>query len=524
MNQAEVKRKQIQLYSYVACMLILLSFGKLLQNSGLTYFVLALETVLFVLQFCFGGVADVIGRMLRYRRKRGLYLNVCAVRKRLTLMIGAVGILGFILIFAIANIIANSLFEAPQITLLIRILTPIILIKALGSILQGYFQSFGSHVQTAIAAIIRPILYFLIGKALMDKTLAYGEKVSVLLQNETFHGMYGAIGLAVAVVISELIILLVFALFYFISDRNNDKRKSKEGLQRLESWSETIAMYTKLSAFGIFFGALCHIFVLTAMNMLDDKMQVGIYAGIYLAVCALPILLICARFYLLYAKTLYAVKGQNNRYIRDIIQIGMKYAWSFGILACVIPAVLAPQISATFFDRSEVVETVLQKGSLLIPFILLWIYFILIHMAHNRYMYVVLSGVVNFVLFIIFEKMLSGKTDSQMLAVVLAGIFAFGIGCVLFGVITDNLYRIQIEYISTFILPMACAGMIGLILMALSKILTPHIGNEMCFYVCACLGMILYLVFLGISRVFMERDINQIFGKIGRKVLSVFFK
>ena len=249
----------------------------------------------------------------------------------------------------------------------------------------------------------------------------------ILLQNETFHGMYGAVGLSIAIVISELIVLMVFALFYLISDRNNDKRKSKEGLQRLESWSETLAMYVKLSAFGIFFGALCHVFVLTAMNMLDDKMQVGVYGGIYLPVCALPILLICARFYLLYAKTLYAVKGQNNRYIRDIIQIGMKYAWSFGILACVIPAVLAPQISATFFDRSEVVEAVLQKGSLLIPFVLLWIYFIIIHMAHNRYLYVILSGVVNFILFIIFEKMLSGKTDSQMMAVVLAGIFAFGV-------------------------------------------------------------------------------------------------
>lgn len=524
MNQAEVKRKQIQLYSYMACVLILLSFSKLLQYSGLAYFVFALETILFVLQFCFGGVADVIGRMLRYRRKRGLYLNVCAVRRRLNTIIIFVGALGFALLFSMANILADNIFKVPQLTLLIKILAPVILIRAVTCILQGYFQSFGSHVQTAIVALFRPALYYFIGKSFLSKQLAYGEKVSVLLQNEDFHGMYGAVGLAGAITLSELILLLVMLVFYFISDRNNDKRKSKEGLQRVESWAETLSMYTKLSSFGIFFGVLCHLIILFAMNILKDNDQIALYGGIYLMVCLLPILLICARFYLLYAKTLYAVKGQNNRYIRDIIQIGTKYAWCFGILACVIAAVLAPQISATFFDRNIMVESLLQKGSLLIPFVVMWIYFIIVHVAHDKYLYIILSGVVNFVLFILFKKMMNNRTENEITAVVLAGVLAFGLGCVLFGVITSNLYRLQTEYMFTFILPAACVGMVGLILMALSKIITPHIGNELCFYVCTCLGMILYLVFLGICRVFSERDINQIFGKFGRKMLSVFFK
>jgi len=38
------------------------------------------------------------------------------------------------------------------------------------------------------------------------------------------------------------------------------------------------------------------------------------------------------------------------------------------------------------------------------------------------------------------------------------------------------------------------------------------------------LGILLFLVFLGICRIFTERDINQLYGKLGRKCLSVFFK
>ncbi len=524
MNQAEVKRKQIQLYSYAACILLLLYFGKSLQNSGLTYFVTGMVIVMFFMQFCSGGVADVMGRMLRYRRKRGLYMNVCAVRRRLNLVICTFGILSFILVFCLADVFANKMFMSASFALIIRILSPIILIRMLDSLLLGHFQSFGSHIQTAISCLLRPILYFFLGKGLTGKNLDYGKKVSVLLRNEDFQGMYGAAGLASGIVISELIILILMLVFYFISDRNNDKRKSKEGLQRLEGWSETMSIFAKLCAFGIGIAVLGYLMILFIFAILKDKFLLGIYCGEYLTVCAIPVLLVCTAYYLLYAKTIYAVKGQNARHIRDIIQVGIKYAWSFGILAGVLLAVLAPQISVTFFDRNELVEEVFQKGSLLIPFFLLWIYFVTVNVAHNKYGYALLSALVNTILFGILSKLMQGKMESELLAVVAAGIITMIIGAVLLGVITSNVCRLQTEYIYTYLLPLACAGVMGLILMAISKLMTPHIGNEVCFYVCICIGILLYLFFLGMCRVFSERDMNQFCGKFGRKCLSVFFK
>ncbi len=524
MNQAEVKRKQIQLYSYVACVLILLYFGKMLQNSGLTFLTVALGTVLFFQQLCVGSFADVIGRMIRYRRKRGLYTNVCTVRRRLACLLAGVGVLCFGLVFGLADVFAKGIFQVPSAGVIIRILSPILLIKTVGCILQGHFQSFGSHVQTAISYLLRPILYFFLGKGFAEGNLEYGQKVSVLLRNEDFCGMYSAVGLATGMVISELIILVVLVVFYFISDRDNDKKKSKDGLQKKESWQETFGMFGKLSIFGVGVGALGYLMLLLVMLILKDKMQIGIYGGQYLMVCAIPVLLVCARYYLLYAKTIYAVKGQNNRHIREIIQTGIKYAWCFGILACVIVAVLAPQIAAGFFERSLLMEEALQKGSLWIPFLILWIYFIMVNMAHNKHAYALLAVLVNTILCGILGILLQGKMEVELIAVITAISIATAVSSILLGIITTNLYRLQIEYIYTYILPLACAGVVGLILMVLSKLLTPHIGNEVCFYVCTCIGIVLYLVFLSICRIFGERDINQIFGKFGRKCLSVFFK
>lgn len=524
MNQAEVKRKQIQLYTYVACILILLYFGSIFGNSGTTCFVVALETLMFFLQAGCGNVSDVFGRMLRYRRKRGLYSNVCIVRRRLIILLSVISMLCFGLMLGLADVLAKNLFQISTAGLIIKILSPVVLIRMATSILLGHFQSFGSHVQTTISYLLRPVLYLLLGKSMCNKTMVYGEKVADLLRNEDFHGMYGAVGVAIAVVVAELIILAVMLIFYLISDRNNDRNKRKEGLQKKETLSETLIMFGRLSVAGICSGLLAHLLLVACIFLLKEKDVFGIYYGTFYAVCALPILLLCARFYLLYAKTIYALKGQNARYVRELVELGVKYTWSLGLLACVLLAVLSPQIAATYFVRNQIVEQLLTQGCLLIPIVLLWVYIMVVNAAHGRYLNIVLALVTNFVIYLLIGKFMQGRMESDLTVSVMAVIVSLVFGTLMWGVITINVCRLQIEYIYTFILPLACVGMVGLILMAGSKIVTPHIGNEVCFYVCSVLGILLYMFFLGICRVFTEKDINQLYGKIGRKCLSVFFK
>ncbi len=524
MNQAEVKRKQIQLYSYATCVLVLLYFGSIFGNGGMTCFVVALESLMIFLQVGCGNVADVFGRMLRYRRKRGLYANVCTVRRRLMVLLSALAVICFGLMFGLSEVLAGSFWQIPTAALIIRILSPIVLIRMATCILQGHFQSFGSHVQTTISYLIRPVLYLLIGKALCTKNMIYGEKVANLLHNDDFRGMYGAVGVAVALIITELIILALMLLFYFISDRNSDKKKSKEGLQQKETVAETLTTFSRLSGINIGIGLLAHLLVVAVSFLLEEKSPIGIYFGTYLAVGSLPVLIIGARFYLLYAKTIYALKGQNTRHVREIVELGMKYAWCFGIWACVILAILAPQITATYFERNEMVEKLLQQGSVLIPIVLIWIYFLMINAAYGRYVYLIGSLILNFIVYLIMGNLLQKKMETELTTALVAAIVAISFGTLVLGTITINLYRLRVEYIYTFILPLACAGMIGLILMAGSKIITPHIGNEVCFYTCFILGLLLYLFLLGVCRTFSERDINQLYGKVGRKCLSVFFR
>lgn len=524
MNQAEVKRKQIQFYSYAVCMMILIHFGHLLGSNGLAYFMVGFVAVTFFMQFLANAASDAIGKMLRYRRKRGMFLNAHVVRKRVLIIFSAVSIVSFLIVFCTAETLASKLFGVSNAGLIIRILSPVLLLRMLVSFWQGYFQSFGSQLQTMFGSVLRPLFYFIFGKGFCNKLLEYGNKVSALLKNDDFGGMYCAAGLAGAVVLTEIIIFVVMLVFYFISDRKSDKDKSKDGLQSLESWKETIGAYGRLSTLGICMGLLGYLMLILWMVLLKNKMQIGVFCGRFLVVCTLASLLIGARYYLIYAKTMHAIKGEHNRHIRDVIQIGLKYAWCFGILGCMLIAVLAPQISHTFFEGDTMVQGMLQKGSLLLPLVMLFAYWVLVHVAHRRYLSVFISLGAEVLLFILLAVFMKGRMADPMMAVLYAGIIALAIACVGLGTVTINMYRLQIEYIITFILPVACVGMVGLVLMAASKLLTPHIGNEVCFYLCAILGYVLYMVLLGICRIFMEQDINQLYGKIGRKCLSVIFK
>lgn len=524
MNQAEVKRKQIQLYSYAACVLVLLYFGSIFGNSGMTCFVVALESLMIFLQVGCGNVADVFGKILRYRRKRGLYANVCVVRRRLIVLLSVLAVLCFAIMFGLSELLANKFWQVSTAGLVIRILSPIVLIRMATCILQGHFQSFGSHVQTTISYLIRPVLYLLLGKPFCTKKMLYGEKVADLLHNVDYCGMYGAVGVAEALIVAELIILALMLLFYFISDRNSDKKKSREGLQQKESLAETLMTFSRLGGINIGIGLLAHLMVVTILFFLEDKSPIGIYYGNFLAIGSLPVLIIGARFYLIYAKTIYALKGQNTRHVRELVDLGMRYTWCFGILACVILAVLAPQLTATYFERNEVVERLLQQGSVLIPLVLIWIYFLMVNAVYGRYIYLIGSLLLNFIVYLIMGNLLQGKMETELTTALVAAIVAISFGILVLGTLTINMYRLQVEYIYTFVLPLACAGMIGLILMAGSKIITPHIGNEVCFYTCSILGLLLYLFLLGVCRTFSERDVNQLYGKVGRKCLSVFFR
>ncbi len=524
MNQGEVRRKQIQFYSYAFGACVLLLFGRMIGNNGIAYLAVGLETIGLFMIFLGDHIADVLSKMIRYRRKRNQFHDVLFLKKRVWIIQIIAGILCFVAIFLLADIVAKDLFGMERAALIIRILAPVLLLRMVGTILTGHLQSFGIHMPVALVSLLRQIFFLIFGNIFCKNRLAYGEKVAALLKSDDFYGMYGAVGLAIAITLTEVIMLILLIVFYFLSDRRYDNKRVLEGLQKSESVSDTILNFTHFNIPSVLIAFCKRALVLMPFLLLAGSESKGIFYGKYLVIYSIPVCFVAARFCLLYSRLVSAIKSQNSRTVRDNIQTGIQYSWAVGIWVAVMGAVLAPQIGNAFFAKEALLITFLQYGSVVVLAVIMLSYFCMVQMAYRKPVVCILSLLGTGILFIITEILLGKNMQNTSEAVIYAGIISLLVGALLLGIYTIYQRRVQVEYIAVFVIPLICVGVTGVIVLMFAKLLTPHIGNAFCLLLAGILGVVLYVAALGLCRAFSEIEIERLYGKQARKWLSIIFR
>lgn len=524
MSQGEVKRKQIQYYSYIIGVILFIFFSKKIGNNGIMYLAIAIEYIAIFVTFLGDYFADVYGRMIRYRRKRNQYNDVRILKKRIIIYQLILGIVSFLIAFFGAEYISAILFGAARAALVIRILSPVLLLKTISSLLTGYFQSFGMQIISAISTLCRQVLFGVFGNLFCTRFLEYGQKVSALLKDPDCKGFYGAIGLCLAILLTDVIILVSLCIYYFLSDTGIDKKRSSRGVSPSEKLFDTIMSLSYLNLQNSVIWVFKRLLVFLPLIICVDFERRGIFYGKFLAVFSIPLLLLVSRYQLFYARLVSAIKNRENRMIRDYIQVGVQYTWVVGIFVATLFAVLAAQISESFFENDILLTGLLQKGALLFVFLTLFAYFYLVHAANNKKTECFIGILSNGILYVILSYFFYGKLDQSLEAFIYAGIISFLVGTLILGISVIIQLHIRLDFIPIFILPLICVGVTGIILLFICKYLTPHIGALLCVILSLIIGMVIYLASLGLCRVFTEMEIEKIYGKFAHKLLSVIFK
>lgn len=524
MKQAEVLKKQIQYYSYIFGIVVLIMFGRIIGNNGLAYLAIAMETMGIFMVLLGENIADSFAKMIRFRRKREQFLDVISLKKSVLMVQLITGFICFLVVFLLADRIAGVFFQIPNAAFLIRVLSPVLLLRTVVTLLTGYFQSFGAQMPVVAGCILRQILFLVLGKTFCVKLYDYGVKVAGLLQNDDFKGMYGAVGLAIGMLLAESIILVAFLLFYFVSDPNYDKKRCKDASYKAKGMRNNVLNFYQVNSRGMAMAFLKRVLVVLGLFFLVRIEDMGIYYGKYLAICAIPLFMIAARYAFFYSQLVANIRTKNQRLIKETLTCGLQYAWSSGLLATVLLAVLAPQIVNAFLEGEVVLIPLLQHGSLLILGVAMLIYLCMVHFGHNRQKGPLLALTICAIVFVLLAQLMGGKLDNSILAVIYAGEIAICVTAIGFAAVTFRQFRMKPEYLPIFAMPLICVGVAGVIVLLLSKLLSPHIGDGVCFWLGLLIGTILYLVFLGFTRVFGENDVENLYGKYGKLILSVIFK
>lgn len=523
MNHSEVLKKQIQYYAYAISAAIFLSLSSMLGNTGFAYIAIGMEAISIFMIFCSESIADVYTKMIRYRRKRKQYQDVIAICKRIFIFELFLGLILLILAFFLADFLAERIFHIRQAALVIRILAPVLFLRAVENYYIGYIQSFGRYLPVALSCLMRQTFFWIFAKGMVKSRLGYGEKVAALLKNDEYVGMYGAVGVAMALLICEILIFIAILFYYLFSNRDYDRSNMERNLHKSESLWITYREFILLNGTGIYMSVLKRILILVPFILILDTQIRGIWYGKYLMLASIPVFLVVARLVYFQQGLFSIIRNRDIRMSREYIQTGMKYTWSVGLFVSLLLAVLSPQMIGAFFPNDAFLLNCLQYGAVLILLVIMIVYFIMVHLAHHRKLECFITLAVTAILFVILNRSMFMKLQKPE-AVIYASCISLAIGMLLLGVLTIFQYGVNTEYITVFVLPLVCVGVTCLIVLLVGKYMTPHIGNHIGCIVGCILGIVLYVGSLSFCRVFDETDIKRLYGPIGRKLLSFIFR
>lgn len=564
MNQTEVMRKQIQAFAHVFWAVIWLILGRWIGYNGIAYFAAAMECFFVLAALLADRVPDTLGRMLRSCSSKGQLKNAATIRHSVLLFQALAGILGGVLLFGLSGVLAEKIFHMPYSMLAIRILAPALTIRVLTGVFLGYFQGSGTQMPTVAVSVLRQLLYLGFGALFVKLLKGYGEKVQLLLLNTSMPSMYGAAGMAAAVALTEVLLLIFVLVVYLGSSR---KKGKQEGLKKTETF---------LSSVGTLYGSMASLILIDILTRLPVWLgilffqrkaadpeaaawQYGLYYGGYLMICGIAILISTGMLHPMSARVASAVRKGELRFAKDLFQAALHGGIVWGLFAAVFLTAMSSQAAGVLTAPVEQVpmekisveqmsmeqESIEQEGTdqmsadpqeeakepaeeeqpagqdvalllscgaFLVLFAILSIIFvrILLYMGKQNLILCLMGGYV--ILFVVVMTICLNLPDQGLLSLIWAGLLATGGLCLVSGALVLNQLRAKLELLYTFAVPAGASLILGLVCFFLGKWLTAHLGNLFTMLLCLVIGMILYWGILLGFHSFRKQELDMLPG------------
>lgn len=519
MNQAEIKRRQLQAVSMILTLLTLAVVARLTGFIGAAYMAAAVETLTMVWLIVGGNLSDTLGRLIRVRTSKGQHRNSARLRRNAMIFQTVFGLAGSLVILSGADWIARTVFRLPYSTFILMVLSPAVCLRAISTVLLGYFQGEGAELPTAACGILRQLFILgfsiLFGRMLGD----YGDKVSKLLVQENFTAMYGGVGVGIAISVAELFILFFLFLIYRGS-RHSKGGMHQDGMRSMDSFIDSIRIlwssrgWQWLTNLLLFLPIPLGLIFLQKSNT-DDKLltEYGIYAAVYWVLCGIFVIFITMTLIPVYSRTVTYLRRDEQRFARTVFQSGVHIGVVHAVYISVFSTVMAPQIARTFCaDMAETAQQMLRGGSFVVLLLVLVLYFgRFLSMTGGKILVLGAVGISD-VVYVISATVLLNTGKTGVLALVYAGLLGLGVLCILLGGMSYRQLRTQPDWLQLILMPAVAATVSGLVCVFLGKAINPHLGDPVTLLVTLVLSCALYWTALLLLRNFRDQELEAIPG------------
>lgn len=520
MNQAEIKRRQAQAISTILALITLAVIARVIGYNGVTYTVAALEIYAFFYAAVSGGVSDALGKLLRLRNAKGQYKNAALMRRNIMLVQVVLGAAGTAVVLIAAEKIAGRIFRIQYSSVILMILAPAVLLRSVSTVLLGYSKGDGAELPAAAAGILRQV--FTLGFSLMFcKMLGnYGSKVSHLLAQENFTSMYGGVGVAIAVTLTEIFVV-IFLIMIYRAGRRSGSKMSQEGMRTTASFMDCIRAFcanrgaqTGIQLLTVLSVPLGLIFLQKAVGSSEETaVEYGVYAAGYSVVCGIFAALVMLLMIPVCGRAVVLLRKEEQRFAKAVFQGGVHIGVVHAGFLTVFVFTMAQQLAeAVCFEQADVAAKMFRGGSLLVLSIPLSLYFARILLLTGKKYLVMASLAAADVIYIVAVTVLLNTGKAGILALVYAGMAGSAVLCIVLGAFAYRQLRLKADWLQVLLIPVCVACVAGFIGMLLGKVFTPHLGNLITVLVCLVITGGLYWAGLLLLRNFSEQELEVIPG------------
>lgn len=504
------------------CVLLMrIPLTHMIGENGVGYFSIANELFLVISCFCAYGLSEAVTVLVRYRIKREQYKSARKVVHGGLIMAFIIGGSLSILLSLFSQNVAEYGLKIPLAGLAISLMAPAIIFQLLTAVLKGFFQGSGSRIPSIHSKILEVILYVsggLIGAALFYK---HGIKVSALLQEEAYAGVYGAMGASVGILAASVLCFLHMLILYFMYRRVTASREIKEIQKNQDKGNHVLHMIIGTAIPYSLFAGIYQIlpildigfFTRWAADGIDIATVLGKYYGKYMVIIG-----VLTGFFAFMGvdpvkRITHLIEREEYRLAREKMEKILHQYVVFIIPTVIFTAVFGENLLNSLFKGDHGTEAAwIMSGSILIVLGTLTTFFSNLLVRLRKMKYVILYEIAGLILHIVTVLVLLKGTDLGIMAIIIGNI-VFLVVTVLAGyTLTAGIVQYKQEWVHSIAIPAVVAGISGLIGMLLNKVFLPHIGSFLSLLICLLTSVIVYIILLLVSRGLRQEELQDMPG------------
>ena len=495
----------------------------IIEDVGNSYYSAAYEIYNIVLTISSYGIPLSVSKLVSARVGKGQYKNAEKIFKCALIFALVTGATSSVLVYIYSGNLSRLMNE-PMSEMALRVLAPTLFVVAIMGVFRGYFQGNGTMVPTAFSQLIEQVVLITVSLSSAYFLSMRGAKIGALLQNKFYKNAYGAAGATLGCSVGALASLIFLILLYNAYSKKNKKNILRDETEYTESTLSVfkaliftivpVVISSTVNNISNFLDQFIHNKVMVEKGLLDIKsVNWGIYSGKYLVLIGVPIAMANAMGASSVPTISAIMRKKNYEEICSKIGSVIRITMMISIPSAIGLSVMAPSVMYLLFSSTgEVGPNLVRIGSFGIIFFSFSTLTNGILQGMSKMFKPIIHGLIAIVIHVSLLLALLYLTDWNIYAVAFSNNFFSLVICIL------NLYSIykavgyRQEVKKTFIVPLISAGLMGVVIFILDKVLMKDGFSRILILVNIIIGVIIYFISMVLLKGITEKELLMLPG------------